>query len=85
MLPIAQIGNILSSNQWTEELPHSADEPGKADLNANFIHPFLPATYYAKQATVFLETKARAYIQFSDQMPNNHSTEVVTPPPDVVS
>ncbi|HEX8462290.1 MAG TPA: hypothetical protein VF623_12705 [Segetibacter sp.] len=82
VLPIARIGNILSSNQWTEELPHSTgDEEGKAPL-ANFNHPFLPPYEHATTISVFSETKALAYIHLSEQIPSNHSTEVVTPPPD---
>ena len=85
VLPIAQIGNTISKNQWTEELPHNTEEPGKADLAANFNHPFLPPVDHSAPLAVFSETKALAYIHFSDQIPSNHSTEVVTPPPDAVS
>lgn len=84
MLPIAQIGNMLSQNQWTEELPHAADEAGKGDITANFHHPFLPPADYLTPVSIFSETKALAYIHHSEQIPSNHSTEVVTPPPDSV-
>jgi len=83
MLPIAQIGTILSKNQWTEELPHnSSDDCGKANL-ADFNHPFLPPAGYST-VSFFSESKALAYIHFSEQIPFNHSTEVVVPPPDSV-
>jgi hypothetical protein len=82
VLPLKQIGKMLGSNQWTEELPHDfADEEGKAPI-VNFNHPFLPPSEYAQSPTVFAEAKAMAYIHLSDQIPCNHSTEVVTPPPD---
>jgi len=82
MLPIAQIGTILSQNQWTEELPHAEDH-GKVDFSANFHHPYLPYPGYFSNVSVFIETKDLAYIHHSDEIPSNHSTEVVSPPPDL--
>lgn len=83
MLPVRQIGKVLASNQWTEELPHDADEAGK-DALVKFNLPFLPPANYKTPVTFASETKALAYIHFSEQIPSNHSTEVVTPPPDAV-
>ena len=84
VLPIAQIGSMLSSNQWTEELPHSVtDEEGKAPA-VNVNHPFLPPYDYITVSSVFAEAKSLAYIHHSEQIPTNQSTEVVTPPPDSV-
>jgi len=83
MLPLASIGNMLSKNQWTEELPHSlGDEEGKLS-EFNFNHPFIPPSEYHTIVSVFSEAKALAYIHLSEQIPTNHSTEVVTPPPDL--
>ena len=72
---------MLSKNQWTEEIPDVADEPGKAAFT-NFNHPFLPPIDYTTAVSFKKETKALAYIHHSEQIPSNHSTEVVTPPPD---
>ncbi len=83
VLPIAQIGNMLSKNQWTEELPHN-DEPGKGGTLANFNHPYLPPASYSTDISFFSESKALAYIHHSEQIPSNHSTEVVVPRPDAV-
>ncbi len=84
MLPIAQIGSMLSQNQWTEELPHNAsDDTGKAGEYAN-NHPYLPPAGFSAIASLFSENKALAYIHLSEQIPFNHSTEVVLPPPDSV-
>ncbi|MEJ7587847.1 MAG: hypothetical protein WKI04_09840 [Ferruginibacter sp.] len=80
MLPIAQIGQMLSTNQWTEELPHNAlDNGSKAEgnLNSNF---FPPEMNY--NLAMNAERKALAYLHSSDQIPTNHSTDIVTPPPD---
>lgn len=81
ILPIKQIGKVLASNQWTEELPHDIDEPGKG-TSIKFNHPFLPPAAYITSVSFASDTKALAYIHFSDQIPSNHSTEVVIPPPD---
>ncbi|MCW3108111.1 MAG: hypothetical protein JWQ09_2617 [Segetibacter sp.] len=83
MLPIKQIGKVLASNQWTEELPHDADETGK-DASVKFNHPFLPPANYTTSVSFASDSKALAYIHLSEQIPSNHSTEVVTPPPDSV-
>jgi hypothetical protein len=83
MLPVRQIGKVLASNQWTEELPHDTDEAGKGDL-VKFNHPFLPPANYTTSSSFASELKALAYIHFSEQIPSNHSTEVDTPPPDSV-
>ena len=83
MLPVKQIGKVLASNQWTEELPHDADEAGKGHL-VKFNHPFLPPSNYTTLATYISDCKALAYIHFSEQIPSNHSAEVFTPPPNSV-
>ena len=82
MLPIAQIGMALSQNQWTEELPDSNNEEGDTNSVVNYNHPYLPPANYSCNTSAFCETKALAYIHFSEKIPSNHSTEVVTPPPD---
>jgi len=79
MVPVAQIGGMLSSNQWTEELPHNTEDNLKNDnLSNNFLaaahqHFFSDDTFSA----------ASIYIHTSEQIPSNHSTDVVSPPPDV--
>lgn len=82
MLPVAQIGYALSTNQWTEELPHStAEDAGKGDATQkNFlltaIHDLISDEY---------TNAANIYIHISEQIPSNHSTDVVTPPPDLMA
>jgi hypothetical protein len=85
MLPIRQIGQMLSSNQWTEELPHnSVDDGGREDTTSLFQKAFL-ATYSLHGSLRLSQTKADAYIHFSAQIPSNHSTDVVYLPPDSAS
>jgi hypothetical protein len=82
MLPITQIGQMLSTNQWTEELPHNAnDHVSKAEGS---LHTgFFPSSINC--IATIAETKALAYLHASDQIPSNHSTDVVSPPPDLLS
>ena len=85
ILPVAQIGNMLGKNQWIEELPHdTSDDISKADVSAKFNHPYLPPADYTAALSSLSESTALACIHFSDQIPSNHSTEVVIPPPDSV-
>ncbi len=81
MLPVSQIGYALSNNQWTEELPHSgAEDFSKGDSG---FKNFLPAAPDYFLSDVF-RSAAKIYIHTSEQIPSNHSTAVVTPPPDEV-
>ena len=85
VLPLRQIGNMLSQNQWTEELPHNvSDDDCKPDLCNHLHHPYLPPAGYAAVVTSSSDSKTIAYIHFSDQIPSNHSAEIVIPPPDTV-
>lgn len=79
MLPITQIGQMLSNNQWVEEMPHNVGDAGKLQC---IVEPhFLPSIIHTYVA-FFAESKVIAYLQCSDQIPANHSTEIVCPPPD---
>lgn len=83
LLPLSQIGYALSSNQWTEELPHGCSQPEKADGFATGNN-FLPVEGY-NIVSHFSESKAMIYIHLSDSIPSNHSTDVVSPPPDALA
>ena len=83
MLPIAQIGGMLSSNQWTEELPHSpGDDCGKADP-VKFPSSLPPEQYHL--SSNFSASKALIRIHITATIPSNHSNDVVSPPPDILS
>ena len=83
MLPIEQIGSMLGSNQWTEELPHGqADDSGKAD-QVKFPTSLPPEQY--QLALNFSDSKSLLWIHLSATMPSNHSTDVVAPPPDIIA
>ena len=82
MLPITQIGQMLSTNQWVEEMPHNALDCGKAEcsLEPHFLPPSLTSFI-----AISPESKVVAYLHSSDQIPSNHSTDIVCPPPDALA
>ena len=83
MLPLAQIGSMLSSNQWAEELPHGPeDDMGKID-QGKFTASLPPEQY--QLASDFTNSKSRICIHLTASIPSNHSIDVVSPPPDLVA
>ena len=83
MLPIERIGSMLSSNQWTEELPHGqADDAGKNDT-VKFPNSLPPEQY--QLASNFSDSKSLLWIHLSATIPSNHSIDVVSPPPDIIA
>jgi hypothetical protein len=83
MLPISQIGQMLSSNQWIEELPHNAnDNEGKAE--GAIISNFFPQLENCNIVYV-AQSKELAYLHLSDQIPSNHSSDVLAEPPNLLS
>ena len=82
MLPVKEIGKMLSTNQWTEELPHgTTDDADKCDASS-LQKAFLPE-YSLAGTSILTAAKANAYIHQSERIPSNHPTDVVTPPPDL--
>lgn len=82
MLPITQIGQLLSTNQMVEELPHSAAETGK--MQCSLEPHFLPPSFtHCPETSV--ASGIVAYLHGTEQIPSNHATDVVSPPPDVLA
>jgi hypothetical protein len=81
MMPISQIGAMLSTNQWTEEIPHSCEQSSKSDASVNNYLP--PAQHMLVSA--YCDATALLFLHISEQIPSNHSIDVVSPPPDVIS
>ena len=82
VLPIAEIGNALGSNLWTEELPHnSGEDNSKNDLGTK---KFLPTAPHHFSSDIYCNA-ANIYIHTSEKIPTNHSIDIVTPPPDLVA
>ncbi len=76
IVPVQQIGNALSQNQWTEELPHG----NECDIDGPLAKAFLPTHVFNHSFDI--EASSLIYIHTSDGIPSNHSTDVVSPPPD---
>ena len=82
VLPIARIGGMLSSNQWTEELPHGhTDDADKIDdIKINSF--LLPEQHHL--ASSFDSKKSLLCIHNSSCIPLNHSSDILSPPPDAL-
>jgi hypothetical protein len=81
MLPLVQIGVALSCSQWIEELPHSSDDSSKNDNSLGKFFLLTPHHFIAQVSS----SAENIYIHSSDQIPSNHSTDVVSPPPDLLA
>lgn len=78
MLPVEQMGKILSTNQITEELPHSTDtEVVKKAVNINdFLGPSADQFSF-KAAQIVLSNLNDVKVS----LPLNHSKDIHNPPP----
>lgn len=81
MLPVRQIGALLSSNQLTEELPHSDDAKSSVLKYEPTIHdPMLGAGLLQ---THLLATIAFRFSRFASALPSVHAGDIHTPPPNM--
>ncbi len=80
LLPVQQLGRQLFNSQFTEELPHDADDAMK-DVKGKlpFKTDFLIAGDSA--AFSFIQTAGSQYIHFAISLPSFHTKDVHTPPP----
>jgi hypothetical protein len=81
MLPVKQVGAILFSNQINEEIPHS-------DTLKDFSKKQISTSDYEIFAGLgisgsFLNNSLK-FISYSSRIPNNHSPEILVPPPNAV-
>lgn len=83
MLPVAQIGKVLVNDECAEEMPVSTDEACKEDGHTYYSPVFFHHAGSDENAGSFLLSRAMAYIYHSIDIPHNHSTDVVSPPPDL--
>lgn len=82
MLPIAEIGKMISTNQWVEEMPHNTIDNSKVEYNAE--PHFLPPAMNPYVA-LFADSKIVVYLHCLDLIFTNHFSDVVSPPPDFLS
>jgi hypothetical protein len=84
MLPVKQIGQIICKGQWTEELQESSPEQkAKNDAAFKLTHLYLDVCRESGISYI-TESTVKNYIHSSAQIPSNHSTDVVSPPPDTI-
>ncbi len=81
-LPIRQMGRMLFSNQFTEEIPHSVEIDKGIGKTLLLKSDYLSLTNFSigHSHDGFL----RMHLPLSDALPKNHSDEIHVPPPNRV-
>ncbi|MES2003886.1 MAG: hypothetical protein V4450_05150 [Bacteroidota bacterium] len=80
ILPIPQMGSLLFSNQFTEEIPHAPIHIDKSCL----LKAFLRNDYLSAALITPISGFINASLQhqcFADAIPQNHTGEIHVPPP----
>jgi hypothetical protein len=79
ILPVKQMGRLLFSNTFTEEIPHSFDLDKdcckKALLKSDFL--FTPTLSIS---STFIDFSFQ-HPHFADAIPQNHTGDIHVPPP----
>jgi hypothetical protein len=78
MLPLRQIGSIISNNQLTEELPHSMCGKSLVKFDPGATDPFETLDYELENFRGFSKF---SFIHFASDLPPCHTGEIHTPPP----
>jgi hypothetical protein len=83
VLPLKQIGCLLSKNQLTEELPHAACE---VKNSVQKFEPTIPDPFASGGVlqTDQLATNAIRFVHQASVLPSPHAGEIHTPPPNVI-
>lgn len=82
ILPVRQMGALLFSNQINEELSHdliSLKEVKLKCTDSEFLLTFCAPAINANWQN------ASAYLHYSAVIPNNHTAEIHTPPPNEIA
>ena len=78
VLPIQQMGKLLYTNQFTEEIPHNFDhsgEPQPTEAKSDFTSTQEFSLLHMKDYT------GLTYPVTADVIPQNYTTEIHVPPP----
>lgn len=78
ILPIQQMGKLLYTNQFTEEIPHQLDhsgEPQPSESKSDFISTAELSMFHQKDCIGLIHPV------IADVIPQNHTTEIHVPPP----
>jgi hypothetical protein len=79
ILPVQEIGALLAGNQIQEELPHNMGTEDSKSTD-HLAKGFLPPPSYSLLSDANSQT-ASIYIHDSESIPSNHSTDIISPPP----
>jgi len=79
ILPIQQMGSLLFSNQFTEEIPHSFDLDKDCCKKALLKSDFL-STPSLSFCSAFINTSFQ-HPHFAVAIPQNHTGDIHVPPP----
>jgi hypothetical protein len=71
------IGTMLSTNRWAEEIPNSCEQSSKGDVSVN---NYLPPDQHML-VSAYCDATALLFLHISEQIPSNHSFDVVSPLP----
>lgn len=81
VLPVKQVGYVLFSNQINEEIPHGMDV-AKETLKQTLFNDGL--SHFTSSFQLLNNIgKTYCFAFYASDIPNNHSTEVPTPPPNI--
>lgn len=78
ILPIQQMGKLLYTNQFTEEIPHNLDHAGElqpCESKSDFISTPELSISHLKDCIGLIRPVT------ADVIPQNHTTEIHVPPP----
>jgi hypothetical protein len=81
VLPVREVGKLLSSNQLTEELLHSADAETKDGKDFKFKEHLVTTSDYPSSHNSFI---ASEFFDHHSLLPAVHASDIPTPPPDCV-
>ena len=79
ILPIQQIGSLLFSNQFTEEVPHSIDLEKDSFKKLALKSDYLSTPSF-NISSAFIDFSFQ-HRYFADAVPQNHAGEIHVPPP----
>ncbi len=79
MLPIQQMGRMLFSSQFTEEIPHSFDTAKAAGKKADGKSDFITTPTLSINASIIYLTLQHPVV--ADAIPLNHTDDIHVPPP----
>ncbi len=78
MLPVREVGQLLSSNQMTEEIPHGTDTCKSFGKVFQFQEEVIE---HEHGLSIFLGSQDVQYISFNIKLPAIHHGDIPTPPP----